>query len=120
VLVTKRLVCSECQSKAVRAYRWIDHDISPTLALIDLSIFMRWTKRKENGRWPAGVPKPSVPTRADKFPTRPGGSTRSSSHRSESQFFLTIAKIMSENPASLSRYTKLFSSRELSMPDISP
>ncbi len=30
---------------------------------------MRWTKRKENGRWPAEVPKPSIPTRAITVPT---------------------------------------------------
>ncbi len=32
---------------------------------------MRWTKRKEKGRWPAEVPKPSIPTRADTVPTGP-------------------------------------------------
>ena len=30
---------------------------------------MRWTNCKENGRWPAEVPKPSIPTRADVVPT---------------------------------------------------
>ncbi len=29
VLVTKRLVCSQCGSKAVRAYRYIDDDLQP-------------------------------------------------------------------------------------------
>ena len=32
---------------------------------------MRWTKRKENGRWPAGVPKPSIPTLAEAVPSGP-------------------------------------------------
>jgi bifunctional non-homologous end joining protein LigD len=30
---------------------------------------MRWTKRKENGRWPDGVPKPCIPTRSDTVPS---------------------------------------------------
>ena len=29
VLVTKKLICSECQSKAVRAYRYIDDELQP-------------------------------------------------------------------------------------------
>ena len=29
VVVTKRLVCSRCHSKAVRAYRYIDDDVQP-------------------------------------------------------------------------------------------
>ena len=29
VVVTKRLVCSQCESKAVRAYRYIDDDMQP-------------------------------------------------------------------------------------------
>ena|GEM_PF-3629890 len=29
VVVTKRLVCSRCHSKAVRAYRYIDDDLQP-------------------------------------------------------------------------------------------
>lgn len=32
---------------------------------------MRWTKRKENGRWPAGVPKPSIPTIGKQVPAGP-------------------------------------------------
>lgn len=32
---------------------------------------MRWAKRKENGRWPAGVPKPSIPTKAAVPPAGP-------------------------------------------------
>jgi bifunctional non-homologous end joining protein LigD len=32
---------------------------------------MRWTKRKENGRWPAGVPKPAVPIIAEEVPVDP-------------------------------------------------
>ncbi len=29
VVVTKKLVCSQCESKAVRAYRYIDDDMQP-------------------------------------------------------------------------------------------
>jgi thymidine kinase len=29
VLVTKKLVCSKCGSKAVRAYRYIDDELQP-------------------------------------------------------------------------------------------
>ncbi len=29
VVVTKKLVCSRCRSKAVRAYRYIDDDMQP-------------------------------------------------------------------------------------------
>jgi hypothetical protein len=29
VLVTKKLVCSKCSSKAVRAYRYIDDELQP-------------------------------------------------------------------------------------------
>ncbi len=32
---------------------------------------MRWTKRKENGRWPSGVPKPSIPTIGKQVPAGP-------------------------------------------------
>ena len=32
---------------------------------------MRWTKRKENGRWPEGVPRPSIPTIGKAVPTGP-------------------------------------------------
>lgn len=34
VLVTKRLICSQCQSKAVRAYRYIDDDSQPLFPLV--------------------------------------------------------------------------------------
>jgi ATP-dependent DNA ligase len=30
---------------------------------------MPWTKRKENGRRPPGVPKPSIPARSDRIPS---------------------------------------------------
>jgi hypothetical protein len=33
VLVTKRLICSQCQSKAVRAYRYIDDEMQPVFPL---------------------------------------------------------------------------------------
>jgi hypothetical protein len=29
VLVTKKLICSKCQSKAVRAYRYIEDELQP-------------------------------------------------------------------------------------------
>lgn len=32
---------------------------------------MRWTKRKQNGRWPAGIPKPCIPTLAKSAPNGP-------------------------------------------------
>jgi len=32
---------------------------------------MRWRTRKENGPWPAGIPKPCIPTKADTVPTGP-------------------------------------------------
>jgi ATP-dependent DNA ligase len=32
---------------------------------------MRWAKRKENGRWPVGVPKPAIPTKAAVPPSGP-------------------------------------------------
>lgn len=32
---------------------------------------MRWRTRKQNGRWPAGIPKPCIPTKADTVPTGP-------------------------------------------------
>ena len=31
VHVTKKLICSKCQSKAVRAYRYIDDELQPML-----------------------------------------------------------------------------------------
>ena len=31
VLVTKKLICSKCESKAVRAYRYIDDELPPML-----------------------------------------------------------------------------------------
>lgn len=31
VLVTKKLICSKCRSKAVRAYRFIDDELQPML-----------------------------------------------------------------------------------------
>ena len=31
VLVTKKLICSKCESKAVRAYRYIDDELQPLL-----------------------------------------------------------------------------------------
>jgi bifunctional non-homologous end joining protein LigD len=32
---------------------------------------MRWNKRKTNGRWPAGIPKPCVPTIGTAVPAGP-------------------------------------------------
>ena len=33
VLVTRKLICSKCQSKAVRAYRYIDDELQPLFPL---------------------------------------------------------------------------------------
>ena len=33
VLVTKKLICSKCDSKAVRAYRYIDDEMQPMFPL---------------------------------------------------------------------------------------
>jgi bifunctional non-homologous end joining protein LigD len=32
---------------------------------------MRWTKRKQNGRWPVGVPKPAIPAKGAAPPSGP-------------------------------------------------
>jgi bifunctional non-homologous end joining protein LigD len=34
--------------------------------------FVKWSPRKQNGRWPEGIPRPCIPTRSDTVPTGAG------------------------------------------------
>jgi hypothetical protein len=63
VTVTKRLVCSKCQSRAVRAFRFIDDELQPVFPLAQ-KVFEPF--QLKNGR-----PTRVVPRLVGRAPTAP-------------------------------------------------